>query len=89
MCECIKNLTEKAKELFSKEHSQLSSSITSCSFENLALIPEGKIFFPVTIETQPGGTGTRIKKHKINFINSYCPFCGEKLEKTPDWGAVK
>jgi hypothetical protein len=86
MCDCKQRIEEKlldkAKEQFPKSENH------KASLEGYAMVFDSngemrtKPFMPalITHEATSRQGNKRTKKEKMNFVFSYCPFCGEKIE---------
>lgn len=87
MCNCLKQIEERAKNELPLKNSEYSGiKILRAEFENKCFdITDHcklKLYIPLKIEwdtvTKKGKT---IHRHKvINITGHYCPFCGERLE---------
>jgi hypothetical protein len=65
MCNCIKEVEQKMKEINYPD-------AESVSFDNIELF-SGRIYSTISIK-RPG----KKKLERVNIIHSFCPICGEK-----------
>lgn len=90
MCDCIKQVKEKASENFVKqieENNSVHSWIDKGDFVNRALnLSGGPSMIGMPFELQyirtkrNGQPESRVTTKTIMFYQIYCPFCGEKFE---------
>lgn len=87
MCDCIEQFEKKIVEILPEQDPDFKNvKIDECVFENKVLdIKTGKIEITMPVKVTWKHTtkaGKEIERHKsIPVSISYCPFCGEKIDK--------
>ncbi|WP_407310608.1 hypothetical protein [Desulfosporosinus sp. SB140] len=84
MCDCVQKLEDKIfKEMFLKEMAEVVVINPSCHFENGYIGGSYPLYAPIRVDYfQQTKGGKEVKRHKVyNMTFSYCPFCGEKINK--------
>lgn len=84
MCDCINKTEDRVfNELFLKEFREVEVVNPRCHFENRYIGGKYPLYAPIRMDYhQKTKSGKEVKKHKVyNMTFSYCPFCGEKINK--------
>ena len=87
MCNCIEILEQKALEYAEKELKNGEEIIEEPKFENKRWIISMKRISKELLANKLIGRKrykNSIRKIEFNFMASFCPFCGEKIENKED-----
>jgi len=87
MCECVERVKAKVfNELFLKTMANEEVVSPRCYFENSFIGGGFPLCLPIRVDyLKVAKSGREMKQHKIyNMTLSFCPFCGEKVDKSKE-----